>query len=344
MIEPTSNAPAVSARNIAKSYGGVPVLSLNEVTFMSERVHVIVGPNGAGKTTLLRLIAGIERPDRGELRILGRDPWEQSRRQALALRRRVGFAAQKPYLFRTSVRRNVEYPLRVRGVSGPKLEELAQTSMKRLGVAHLAERNARTLSAGEAQRISITRATVTEPELLLLDEPLANIDPEGAPVIEELCRELESQGVTVIVATHVLEQAFRLSARVVRLEAGRMMPPAVENLLEGELIDAEDKAQAVLVLEGGLRLDVATERRGRARATIEPRDIVVSAESFRSSARNSLAGRVTKLEDRRGLVYVTADVGVPMVSIVTHQSFQEMGITVGSGVVFTFKATAVRVF
>jgi ABC-type molybdate transport system ATPase subunit len=239
--------------------------------------------------------------------------------------------------------------------------------MERLGVGHLAERRARTLSAGEAQRVSLARALVSEPELVLLDEPQAFVDPEWAPVLEGLCRELASRGATVIVATHLVDMAYRLSAEVVRIERGRLSPPAVENVLEGELAGG-DGGEAVLVTSGGLRLSVAPPRpprrdESRVRAAIAPSDIVVSAEGLRSSARNSLSGRVTGLEERGGVVRLTAEVGAPagagaadsspargaptglrLVAAVTQRSIDELGITVGSAVVLTFKATAVKVF
>jgi tungstate transport system ATP-binding protein len=319
------------------------VLDLEALEVPAGRIHVLVGPNGAGKTTALRIVAGLEPADGGELHVLGSN-WRGNAAQVLSLRRRIGFATQKPYLFSTTVRRNVEYPLRSRGVPRASLAERARTAMQRLGVAHLANRDARTLSAGEGQRVAIARAVVADPELLLLDEPLANVDPESAPLVESLCRELADRGVTVVVATHVFELAYHLSAEVVRLENGRLMPPAVDNLLSGDVRAPSDGEEPLMALDSGPTITVATDKRGAVRATIEPRDIVVSTESFHSSARNSLPGRVIRLEDRGTAVRVTADVGAELVATVTHESVTELGLTIGSQVRFTFKATAVRIF
>lgn len=336
------SGPAVAVQDLAKSYAGAAVLSIGRLEFEAARVHVVVGPNGAGKTTLLRIVNGIEPPDSGTVCLFGQDLWSSSGSGRLALRRRMACCAQRPYLFRTTVRRNVEYALRVRGMSRPERESRARAAMERLGVGRLAERPARTLSAGEAKRVSMARALVSEPELLLLDEPFASVDREGVPLVEEMLRELLAGGVTVVVATHVLEQAYRLSASVVRLEAGRVAPPAVENLLEGELVRGD--SGTCLRLGGGLPIAVATDRLGRARASIAPRDIVVSAEKLDSSARNSLRGRVTALRGRGDLVFVTADTGVELTSCVTPESCRRLNLTVGSQVIFTFKATAVRIF
>jgi tungstate transport system ATP-binding protein len=334
---------SMHAAGLVKRYDGATVLSLDELTIDTGGVHVVVGPNGSGKTTFLRLIAGIEQPDAGELKVLGED-WRQARAKVLALRRRLGFAAQKPYLFRTTVRRNVEYPARARGMGGNEAAKRASAAMERLGVAHLADRSARTLSSGEARRVSIARAVAVEPELLLLDEPLANVDAQYTRVIESLITELAGRGTTMLVATHVQDLAYHLSAAVVRMEHGRLVPPAIENLLEGELADSDKEGEAILMIDAGPSLEIATERRGRVRAAIEPKDIVVSVEELHSSARNHLRGTVTALEDRGTVVHLTADVGVPLVVTVTHQSLADLHLTVGTPVYLTFKATAVKVF
>ncbi len=338
-----SPVPALHASCLVKDYGKARVLELEQLSVELGHVRVLVGPNGAGKTTALRLIAGLEPATSGQLMVLGR-AWGESSAGDLALRRRIGFVTQRPYLFKSTARRNVEYPLRSRGIGRSEASDRAARAMKQLGLLHLAERRARSLSAGESQRMALARAVVARPELLLLDEPLANIDPENTAIVEQLLRDLASGGVTILVATHVVNLAYHLSAEVVRLERGHRVAPAVENLLGGNVVDGPEGSEPFLQVESGQRITVATDRRGPVRAVIEPRDIVVSTESFHSSARNSLPGRVVGIEDRGAAVRITADVGVKLVATVTHESVSELGLTIGSQVHYTFKATSLKVF
>jgi molybdopterin-binding protein len=317
-------------------------LEVDELEFPRGGIHVLVGANGSGKTTLLRVLAMLDAADGGTVEVLGTDVSGLDAGAKGALRRRIAFATQKAYLFDSTAQANVEYPLAARGMPKEERAPSAGAAMERLGVAHLAERSARTLSAGEAARVALARAVVAGPEVLLLDEPLASLDPEAVPVVEGLLVELAASGVTVVAATHVLEQAYRLSADVVRLEAGRVAPAALENLIEGEVVDGEGGPQ--LVMAGGMRVSVVTDRRGRVRAAIAPGDILISPEPLESSARNALRARVTALRERGGAVFVTADANCELTASVTHESCARLGLTVGSRVVMTFKATAVEVF
>ncbi len=224
--------PAVSVRDLVKLYGGAKVLDIPRLDLEPGRIHVLVGPNGAGKTTLLRIVNGLERAESGSLSVLGTALTARGGAERIRLQRRMAFCPEKPYLFGTTVRRNVEYPLRVRGIDGAERRSRAAAAMEKLGVAGLAERDARALSAGETGRVALARAIVSGPELLLVDEPLANLDERAVQLAEKVLVDLASRGATVLAATHVTAQAHRLSANVVRLEAGRLAPPAVENVLE----------------------------------------------------------------------------------------------------------------
>lgn len=323
-------------------YGKETVLDLPELELEAGRVHVLVGANGAGKTTLLRIISGLERPATGRMTVFGRDLYGLSYRERRQVMRRMTFCFQKPYLFNTTVRRNVEYGLSFRKIDASEKNERVTSALTTLNLTELQEHSAPTLSAGETQRVSLARALVLEPELALLDEPIANVDEANIAQVEAAIFALQERGSTVLVATHHLDQAYRLSANVVRLERGRIAPPALENILEGKVVGGN--GAAVFVLGGGLSIYVTTEKRGFIRASVDPDSIIVSKERFQSSARNCFSGKVVALSVFNQLFSVVVDIGVRLTAHITKESFDKLGVTIGGDVFMTFKASSVVVF
>ena len=332
---------AIRVANLTKVYAGETVLDLDELALEVGRIHVLIGGNGAGKTTLLRILAGLEPPTTGSVEMLGADPYAAPRAQRQDLQRRVTLCFQNPYLFHSSVRRNIDYGLRARGVSGPDRARRVEAAAEALGLTHLLDRAARTLSGGESKRVSLARALVLRPEVVLMDEPVANVDAASVSEVEAAIRDLLEQGSTLVIATHQLDQAYRLSADVVRLERGRVAPPAVDNLLDGEIVQCGETA--VLTI-GKVEIRVMTDRRGPARAAVDPAAVLVSKEAVRSSALNAFSGRVTALQERGTGILVTADVGIPLQAHITRESLHSLSLTIGSEVILTFKAASVTVF
>ncbi len=337
-----SGAPAIRVANLTKVFAGETVLDLDDLALEAGRVHVLIGGNGAGKTTLLRILAGLELPTTGVVEVLGTDPYATSRGQRRDLQRRVTLCFQNPYLFHSSVRRNIDFGLRARGVSVQDRNRRVGAAAEALGLTHLLDRAARTLSGGESKRVSLARALVLRPEVMLMDEPLANVDAVSVFEVEAAIRDLLGQGSTLVIATHQLDQAYRLSADVVRLERGRVAPSAVDNLLDGEIIQ---RGETTFLLAGsGVEIRVMTNRSGPARAAVDPSAVLVSREAVKSSAQNAFPGRVTALQERGTGILVTADVGIPLQALITQESLRSFGFTIGSEVILTFKAASVTVF
>jgi tungstate transport system ATP-binding protein len=208
---------------VVHGYGGRPVLRLDHLHIAPGEVLCLVGPTGAGKSTLLRLLAAVEKADSGRLQ-LGTYRLDAAE-PPLDVRRRLTLVFQRPLLLSGSVRSNVAYGLRLRGRgrSAPQVDAL----LERLKLAALASRPARALSGGEAQLVALARALILEPDVLLLDEPTAHLDPARVALVEEAVRDLHRRrGTTIIWATHNLFQARRLAQRVALLLDGRLVEAA----------------------------------------------------------------------------------------------------------------------
>ncbi len=208
---------------VSKAYGGRVVLRVERLTVWPGEILAVLGPSGAGKSTLLRLLNFLELPDSGTLSFHGQ-PLPPGG-APLAWRRRVTTVFQRPQLLKASVAANVALGLRYRGVRDGRAR--VQAALEMVGLAHLAGQPAETLSGGEAQRVALARAAVVEPEVLLLDEPTANLDPANGALVEGLIRRWNAErGTTMVLVTHNMFQARRLAHRVALLLDGHIVEVA----------------------------------------------------------------------------------------------------------------------
>lgn len=216
-----SDKPIYRLRGITQRYGSRMVLDIDQLEIRRGETLALVGPSGAGKSTLLRLLNFLEAPASGAIEFDGQAVGNHER-LPLDLRRQVTTVFQRPMLLSASVLANVAYGLRLRGE--PDARGLAQVALAQLGLEHLAQAPARTLSGGEMQRVALARALVIKPQVLLLDEPTANLDPANVQMIERAVAETHRRRVaTIVLVTHNLFQARRLAERVALLLDGRIV-------------------------------------------------------------------------------------------------------------------------
>jgi tungstate transport system ATP-binding protein len=206
---------------IAKTYHTRTVLYIENLAIQEGEILALVGPSGAGKSTLLGLLNFLEPPTSGKINFHNYE-FSSDKEMPLELRRRVSMVFQRPLLLNRSVQANVSFGLELRGINQTK--ERVQAALDEVGLAQLADQKAHTLSGGEAQRVALARAIVIQPEVLLLDEPTANLDPYNVGLIEKIVLRLNrTQHTTVVVVTHNVFQARRLAQRVVFLYDGKMI-------------------------------------------------------------------------------------------------------------------------
>jgi len=211
----------IALRDIAVEYGGFTALQIPSFDIQSSEVLALIGPNGAGKSTLLRIAGLLQYPSAGKVYFRNE---QVNRKNSMGFRRRVASVFQEPLLLNTSVYDNAALGLRLRGLDRAKIERLLRPWLDRLGIGHLASRPVRTLSGGEAQRTSLARAFVLEPEVLLLDEPFSPLDPlSRESLLDDLQRILRETRITTVFVTHDRHEAFAMANRVGVLHDGRLV-------------------------------------------------------------------------------------------------------------------------
>jgi tungstate transport system ATP-binding protein len=207
--------------HIGKAYDGKTVLVDCSTEFGPTGVSVLMGGNGSGKSTLLRICSLLESPDKGSISFFSND---QPLTQDLVLRRRMTLVLARTGVFNTTVFRNVAYGLKIRGVQRAEIEQKVRKALDFVGLSHLRDRRAVTLSSGETQRLGIARALAIDPEILFLDEPTASVDQENTEIIESIITTMKKEErTTVIMTTHDRDQAERLGDRLLLIREGRLV-------------------------------------------------------------------------------------------------------------------------
>ncbi|MGQ9551783.1 MAG: ABC transporter ATP-binding protein [Candidatus Bathycorpusculaceae bacterium] len=350
---------AVEMQSICKEYSGKQVLKDVSFKVQNGEIFVLVGPNGAGKTTLLRILDLLEPPTSGRVLFDGKSIDYFSRDKA-ALRRRIGMVFQQTVLFNMSVFDNVKYGLRVRGREREEADRMVEAVIELVQLRGLEHKNALALSGGEAQRVALAQALVTEPELLLLDEPTANLDPRNVSIVEEaLLRVNREKKTTTIMATHNMFQAENLAHRVAVINEGRtekigtfqevFEAPSkflvdfarLENVFSG-ISKVTDDGTSLIDIGDGKHVEAAFKKSGNVTFYVKPEEIIVSSHPLVSSARNTFEGRIVQVSDLGSVVKLKVRAGKDFVVQITKRSFNEMQLNVDSKVFLVFKASSVQ--
>lgn len=221
-----------SARSVTKLYG--VVIGVNDLTLdLEPGVHGLLGPNGAGKSTLLKLITGQLRPSEGELRVLGEDPWNNTR-----LARRVGYCPEHDAFWKFLT--GFQFVSTLAGLSGlspGEARDATERVLERVGAAEYRHRPISTYSKGMRQRTKLAQALVHDPEFLILDEPLSGTDPVGRHELMDLVGELGAEGRSVLVSSHVMHEVEAMTPRFLLIYGGRVLAAGDKHEVRGLLYD-----------------------------------------------------------------------------------------------------------
>ncbi|PKM98495.1 MAG: ABC transporter ATP-binding protein [Elusimicrobia bacterium HGW-Elusimicrobia-3] len=331
------------------------LLAVDSLKVRAGEVFAIIGPNGAGKTTLLNAMAMLVRPAAGNLEIMGQDALAAANK--LPLRRAMAAVFSQPYLINDTVFNNVALPLRLRG----RMDAAAvREALELFRIAHLSERNGRTLSQGESHRAALARAFVTRPKLLLLDEPFASLDERvKESVIQDLRKVIKLSGAAVVLVTQDQAGALTLADTLAVLVGGRILQQGqpqeifsrpvckevadfvgVETILPGRV---SANSENLCSVEAGGHTLMAVSGCAAGDSVffcLRPEDISVSLNADAGGRRNNFKARVAGVAPW-GLQYkVELDCGFTAQAAVTKQLVDGLGLKPGAEVYASFKATA----
>jgi molybdopterin-binding protein len=344
---PGARAPVVGAESLAFAYEETQVLDVEGLAVAAGDVAILTGHNGSGKTTLLKVINGLLPPTAGVVRLWG-EPITSAAGRSL-LRSRSVLVHQKPYLFHESVAANIRYVVKIREPEATDIEERIEESLAAVRLEGFAERRATGLSGGEKQRVAIARALSVRPDLLLLDEPTSNIDPESIRAIESALRAANRGGTTILMTTHNLATAYRLASQVLPMAGGRILADP-NNVFHGRVQQTDEYFTYFAVRAGGAGGEEtvirAPARDAEAEAAVVPMDdIIVSRARLESSAQNHFAGRVAAIVPYERGRRVDVDCGgIVLSTIITPYAIEQLDLELGNEVHLAFKASAVRLY
>ena len=317
--------------NIIRRHGDRTVLQIEKLDIEPEQIYTLIGPNGAGKTSLLQILAFLDQPSSGRIHFLDKEViFDQT--HLYGLRRQVVLLDQTPIMFTGSVRRNVEFGLRVRKVAGKLRRQRIEEALELVGMERFIDYDAQGLSGGETKRVALARALVLRPEVLLCDEPTANVDTENQEIILKIIEKINREyKASIIFSTHFLAQGQRLAHQTLLLQNGALSDVASENIYRVTVIDRREDTftcqltgQLFLTLPCHILPDTVVRV---AKLQIDPQGVILNPKTHLAEG-NLLSGHITELAQDSGRIRVVIDIGVRLVLVLamTQYHLEKPGI------------------
>lgn len=322
----------------------------------------IIGPNGSGKTTLLSIIGLLIPPTRGKVLYKGRNVTDLSKREKVKVRREFSLVRQKPVVLDTSVYNNIAYGLRVRNVDRTMIKKQVNKIIDMVGLEGFKNQNARSLSGGEMQRVAIAMNFVLDPEIYLLDEVSANLDPKNVSLVERFINKIKNENKTIIISTHDRTEAIKFSDRVAVLTNGKISQigsindvftspkneyaavfVGYENVFLGKA-KFNENIGLTRIKVNDITINASVRKEGKVKVCIKPESIGLSKNPpAKTSYQNSIHGTITQIRDLGNINHIKAkcDSTEFLISI-TKLSLKDLNLDIGSKVFLNFKATDIE--
>lgn len=349
----------VEATGIRHEYPRTLSINVEQLEIGSGEILCLLGSSGAGKSTVLRILGLLESPQAGSVSINGKraDPRD------LHARRRISAALQSAVMFRGDVEANVAYGLKLRGVGGPETSDKVKRALKAMDIEELRKRSVREISGGEAQRVAIARAIAVDSDVLLLDEPLAQVDePKREALALELKRNVRERGGGVLWVTHDRAEALAIADRVAVMEGGELLQTGLpmevfsqpknervarlvgtENIFHGRVVANPGGLATVQVGEVKFEATSEVEPGSEVLLLVRPEEIsLATSEPVQASPRNRVRATIRDSVQLGAITKIFLDSPVPLVAMVTSPTYRELELRAGSIVWASFKATSVH--
>ncbi len=326
--------PAYQLNNLKFNYGRKTVLSIDNLQIAAGTITTLVGPNGCGKSTLLTVLAFLAEPSEGDVLFFGK----AARKYPFSKPQSIAVLPQKPYLFRGTVEDNLLMALKFNKTDKKLWKSCVDKVLTRLQISHLRKQLAGTLSGGELQKAALARAIITEPDVLLMDEPFSYLDHDSERLMECFIRDYYAdKKLTVIFSTHNRLQGLALAKEVISLVEGCPVKTPLINVYSGTLEkQIFNTGQIQIYLTDVAMLD------GK-HISIDPKGIDVSKKVV-TGKQNQFSGRVTAIQEEKGGVLIKVLAGEVFQVLISFQKLEELGLKLGDKVYLGFKADCVVVF
>jgi tungstate transport system ATP-binding protein len=326
---------AYQLQNIRFDYGDKTVLALPELHIDADKITALVGPNGCGKSTLLNLLAFVEQPKVGNIVFFDEQVIPEN---CYTYRQRIGYLPQKPYMLRGTVLDNLKLALKLRGISKGLWQQKIDKVLESLNISHLKTDKAARLSGGELQKAALARALVTEPNVLLLDEPFSYLDQASNKLLQQVISDyLHEMQATLVFSTHDRLQALALADAVISLVDGEQVKSPLINLYHGV-------CQQHVFSTGKIDIVLTADINECQHVSVDPHEIVLSRQPLVSSIRNQFQGKVLAISDEMGKVRVAVDAGELFQVLITYEALNDLKTHLGEQVWVSFKSNSVVAF